>query len=575
MLLTSMIFNLYKGNALSGSISIILFLHIIIIYASLIYLGKKLMKKNKNLYYREELFNSLCSNIDDVFAIYHLNNKEFEYISPNLERLYGVSSKALKENPDSFLQYTDLSNQDEIIKTFTNNLFNENYEKECEYCHPKNNKKKWIIIRLYPVFSNFKIIRYICCLSDISGVKKSQQLLKNAFLDSQKANEAKKEFLSHMSHELRTPINEIIGMSRIASNSIEDKDRVENCLEKITNSSKNLLEIINNILDVVKIDSNKLNLAEENFHIIKFLNSFIAVKRNQAETNLQELELVLTDIHDDYLFGDRLRLEQILCNCVSNSSKFTPSGGKIKLEVCEVERHVNKALFRFTITDNGNGMSEDFIDRLYIPFEQEDSSIARKYGGSGLGMSITKNLVMLMGGNIHVSSKLGVGTIITIEIVFEIVKNSEMETTINKKHVDDYNFAGHRILVVEDNDINLEITCELLKNVHVTVETAMNGYKALELFEASSPGYYEVILMDVQMPGLNGYETAKAIRSSTHPDANSILIIAMSADTSVEDISFNMDCGMNNHVTKPIDIDYFYLILQKVFQKEANFTNII
>jgi len=564
LLLNNMIFNLYKGDGCSISIIII---HVIIFLVFLIYWDKHYRRKKRSIDYREELFNSLCSNIDDAFVIYHLKKKEFEYISPNIERIFGISVKALKEEPENFLKFTDIKRKDEIRSFFTTNILSNNYETECEYCHPVTNKVKWIEIRFYPVYNNFKVIRYICCVSDLTRIKKSQEMLTNAFLNSQKANEAKKEFLSHMSHELRTPINQIIGMSRIATDSILDKEKIANCMDKITTSSNDLLKIINNILDMVKIDSDKLRLSKEPFHLIEFLNSFLAISRTQTEMKQQEMDLVLADIKDNYIIGDSLRIGQILSNCVSNSTKFTQTGGKIKLEICEVERHNNKALFRFTITDNGKGMSEDFMDRLFIPFEQEDSSISMKYGGSGLGMTITKNLVMLMGGTIRASSKVGIGTSIIIDIIFQIPCSSADSASIHNNIVG-YDFTGHRVLVVEDNDINLEITCELLKKVKVTIETATNGYEALELFKASAVGYYEVIIMDVQMPGLNGYETAKAIRSSLHQDANDILIIAMSADTSLEDTSFNLDCGINNHLSKPIDLDYLYSLLQRVFTKE-------
>jgi CheY-like chemotaxis protein len=275
-------------------------------------------------------------------------------------------------------------------------------------------------------------------------------------------------------------------------------------------------------------------------------------------------------MEDEFLIGDRLRLEQILVNCLSNAIKFTPSGGKITLEVMEAERHVNKVLYRFIVTDTGKGMSEDFIDRLFIPFEQEDTSIARKYGGSGLGMSITKNLVSLMGGNIKVTSNLGKGTVLTIDIVFEISDLSKEEPDLQaEKETKAFDFTGRRILIVEDNEINQEITCEILKSVHASVEIAKDGYSALKLFTDASCGYYDLIIMDVQMPGLNGYETAKAIRKSGHPDADTIIIIAMSADTYADDLTFNSDSGMNYHMAKPIDLDYLYSLLNNIFTKDS------
>jgi PAS domain S-box-containing protein len=533
------------------------------------YWEKKYAQKNQSLYDREELFNSLCSNINDVFIIFHLEKCIYEYISPNIERVLGYDSKTFIENPLAFFDFTDKSCKEELVSLFKTNIQTTYFEKECELRNKSTGQLNWISFRFYPVMKNLKVIRYICCISDLTKTKQSQQILKNAFINSQKANEAKKEFLSHMSHELRTPINAIMGMAQIASNSPEDIEKVTNCLNKITISSKNLLDIINNILDMAKIDSNKLMLTYEAFNLVDCLNTFSSIIRTQTDLNGQKFELILNNIHSIDLIGDRLRLEQILNNCVSNAVKFTPTGGELLLEVSEMESHANKVLYRFRIIDNGIGMSEDFINRIYIPFEQEDSSITRKYGGSGLGMSITKDLVTLMGGNIKVTSSQGVGTTIIIDLVFTISNNITNETKVCKDKKTDYDFTGSRVLVVEDNEINLEITCEQLKNVNARVETALNGYEAIHKFTTSPKGYYDLILTDVQMPELNGYETAKAIRSSEHPDAGIITIIAMSADAYADDVTLNADGYMNYHMIKPIDIKCFYSLLKRVLPKEA------
>ena len=375
-------------------------------------------------------------------------------------------------------------------------------------------------------------------------------------LDVQKANEAKKEFISHISHELKTPINAIIGMIQIASLSLQDCEKAKGYLTKINITSNNLLNLINNILDVSNVDSDKLILTKEPFYFSEVLTLFSSMMNAQAELSNQDFVFIMDKIEDDYLLGDSLRLNQIFGNCLSNSFKFTPPGGKIKLEVSEIEKHANNALFRFIISDTGKGMSEEYIEHMFNPFEQEDNTISRNYGGTGLGMSIAKNLLSLMGGNISVTSKVNVGTIITIDIKFDIYKDTQ-EQTVEKEREADFTLshsAEKRVLVVEDNLINSEITCSLLKLIKVEVESAMDGYEAIKLFENSKTGYYDVILMDLHMPELNGYETTKAIRKSVHPDAKNIYIIMMSADSIEQNIS-NMEYGINDYITKPINIE--------------------
>lgn len=522
-------------------------------------------KRYKYIHDREQLFQSLSFTINDVFLIYNLDKRVFEYISNNIERVLGINKNTINKQPRAIFKYIDDNSSERILNYFKENTLITIYETECEISNPKSGKTLTAGIRIYPMLKKYRVIRYACCITDLTKVNQTQQILKDALLYAQRANEAKKEFLSHMSHELRTPINAIMGMTHIAENSIENAEKTKNCLDKIYSSSKDLLEIINNILDMAKIDSDKLMIKNQVFSIIELVNSNVALMQTQAEINQQEFKLEFSNIKDKYLIGDELRLKQILINCISNSIKFSPAGGKIILKVIEVERLDNKALFRFIIADNGIGMSEEFIDRIFVPFEQEDSSIARKYSGSGLGMPITKNLVTLMGGDIQVESKPGRGTTITINIIFDLIDIKHKENYANQKKI--YCFTGQCILVVEDNEINAEITSEYLKYVNFKVETANDGYKALELFQASPSGYYNAILMDLQMPGMDGYETAKAIRTSNHPDAKNILIVALSADTSREDNTLTLNHGINFHITKPIDEDALYFLLDRFLMR--------
>ncbi|MDF2945162.1 MAG: hybrid sensor histidine kinase/response regulator [Herbinix sp.] len=557
-------------SSIQNSLSITLILVSISIVIIVINLERKFKRINDNLFYREELFNSLCSNIDEAFIIFDVINKKIEYISPNFENILGFNAAEISQNHFKLLDNISLDNKNEIYEMILTSVIKCNMEIEFEYNHPRLHQKRWMTMRIYPANNYNNVFRYIISIVDATKEKEAQLVINEALINVQKANEAKKDFLSHMSHELKTPINAIVGMAQIASKSLNDNEKVENCLTKINFASKSLLEIINNILDIAKYDNDKIILVNEPLHLSSFISSFSSLMNSQAEVNNQEYNLIVNNLKDEYVIGDSLRLMQILGNCLSNSFKFTPSNGKITLEVTEISRQTNKVYYRFIISDNGKGMNEDYIERIFIPFEQEDSTIAKNYGGTGLGMSITKNLIVLMGGTIHVESKKTTGTTITIDLPFDFMEEPSTEELIpDASNYNNTEVVGKqkRVLVVEDNEINLEITSEFLNYIKINVVTALNGYEALNLFEDSQEGYFDAILMDIHMPRLNGYETAKAIRSSAHPDANKVCIIAMTADNYADNQSI-LDCGMNYHIAKPIDIGTFNLLLQNAISEE-------
>ncbi|MDD3173743.1 MAG: ATP-binding protein [Herbinix sp.] len=567
----NIIFLLNQVNYNKFFINIITIFFIIITIGIIIitlYFKKKVNGDNNELYYREELFDTIGSNEDNVFCIFDAIQKKCKYISPNFEKTLEINRDVLMHGGLEILEYIPENKRSKVLNLFSSSEDMKMLEEDFEYIKPISKRKCWIMIRVYPIYKHKSIIRYICITTDITKEKRTQKALEDALYNLQKANEAKKVFLSHMSHELKTPINGIIGMTMIASNSLDDRMKIQNYLSKINSTSKNLLTLINNILDISKIDSDKLILANEPFHLSEILKSFSAIMNTQAELNFQEYTFIMKNITEDYLLGDSLRLVQILENCVSNAIKFTPPGGKIRLEVSEVEKNIDKVHYSFVISDTGKGMREEYLTHLFVPFDQEDNSISKKYGGTGLGMTIAKELIDLMGGNIKVTSKVNVGTTITINIVFyNNPSPPKLEATKDKKiNSNQYDCLGKRILIVDDNEINREITGDLLKNINLKVETATNGYEALEFFEASEEGYYDMILMDLQMPKLNGYETAKAIRSSDHPDSKEVCIIALTADD-FSDNQLSLECGMDYHITKSINFDSAFTILQDIATK--------
>ncbi len=558
-----------KSFPFTVHISVGLFLVSALILIFCRYIIIKFRKMYRSLYYREELFNSLCTNLDDILLIYRIDGYLLEYVSPNLERLYGISVRNFKRNPFIILNQMSASVREEIKSYFTTNLLITNKVIEFEMFNPVLKKMVSLIIRIYPVYNKQILDRYIISISDITTEKQTQQVLRDALMNARQANEAKKEFLSHMSHELRTPLNAINGMAQIAISSMEDRQKVESCLHKISDSSQKLISLVSNILDMSKIDSNKLILNQEQFLLDHILYELSDLMCTQAEMNRLKFNLVLKKLEHNHLIGDPLRLNQIISNCISNSLKFTPAGGYIRLEAEEQGVYGNKAMFCFTITDTGKGMSEEFIERLFIPYEQEDSSITRKYGGTGLGMSITKNLVSLMSGSIQVSSKLGQGTVITILIPFEIYEDASAypkKLSVPKQR--EYDFTGCNALVAEDNEVNKEIINEFLKYARIRVDSAECGREAYDKFITSAPGYYKMIFMDIQMPDQTGYETAAQIRASQHPDAKEICIIAMSADAYPEDVTKSLEGGMNYHIAKPLDMEQLYQLIDQILMKK-------
>lgn len=549
------------SNMIFSIIQILLLLTSFTIIVLILYTEIKNKVMNKDVTDRNDLLHSLCSSVDDVFIVYNSLKHHHEYISPNFENLLGFSSTMLHSNKHAIFDYVSPDKREEFIEFFTSSNLYEYKEIEFEYRNPVYQKLQWLTIRFYPIMKKSKIIRYITCIHEKTKDYYTQDATKEALQASLKANEAKKEFLSHISHEIKTPINNIIGIAQIAMNSISDADKVMNCLEKILSSSNNALTIINNVLEVAKIDSDKLILINEPFYMLRTIAEFSSLISSQAEIKNIEYKLIIHPTTHDYLVGDSLRITQILGNCLSNSIKFTPSGGMIILEIREMVHTSGASHYHFQITDNGKGMEEYYINRIFEPFDQENPTIANKYGGSGLGMSITKTLLDLMGGTIQVNSKIGEGTTVTIDLLLKVATSPETITEEKSPNTKvEYDFTGMRVLVVEDNEINLEIVTEYLKSVNVHVETAENGNIAVERFKESEEGYYNMILMDVHMPDISGYEASRLIRSSCHPDADQITIIAMTADY----FDNNFSClysGINYQITKPIDLNKLYSLL--------------
>ena len=388
-------------------------------------------------------------------------------------------------------------------------------------------------------------------------LKKAKNITTEALQTAENANKAKTDFLSNMSHDIRTPMNAIIGMTSLIRHDAGNKAKVIEYADKIDISSQHLLGIINDVLDMSKIEAGKTVFKYTDFSILDFITELNTIFHSQIDEKNQTLTIIKENIRHEWVNGDQVHLMQIFSNLVSNAVKYTQEGGKIQflVEECETKSSVY-AKYRFLVSDNGMGMSADFKDTIFDAFTRAESSMTNKIQGTGLGMAITKNLVEAMGGTIDVESELSQGSCFEVLIDLRIAEDRFVSSAEQAEKDEP---AGNvlkemRFLCAEDNELNAEILMELLKIEGAECTICENGKRVLEAFEQSAPGDYDMILMDVQMPVMNGYEATKAIRRSSHELAKTIPIIAMTANAFSEDIQHSLAAGMNAHVSKPVEM---------------------
>ena len=388
-------------------------------------------------------------------------------------------------------------------------------------------------------------------------LKKAKDITTEALQTAENANKAKTDFLSNMSHDIRTPMNAIIGMTSLIRHDAGNKAKVIEYADKIDISSQHLLGIINDVLDMSKIEAGKTVFKYTDFSILDFITELNAIFHSQIDEKNQTLTIIKENIRHEWVNGDQVHLMQIFSNLVSNAVKYTQEGGKIQflVEECETKSSVY-AKYRFLVSDNGMGMSADFKDTIFDAFTRAESSMTNKIQGTGLGMAITKNLVEAMGGTIDVESELSQGSCFEVLIDLRIAEDRFVSSAeqVEKDEPAGNVLKGMRFLCAEDNELNAEILMELLKIEGAECTICENGKRVLEAFEQSVPGDYDMILMDVQMPVMNGYEATKAIRRSSHELAKTIPIIAMTANAFSEDIQHSLAAGMNAHVSKPVEM---------------------
>lgn len=393
-------------------------------------------------------------------------------------------------------------------------------------------------------------------------LEKQQKALEEALSLAKSASNAKTVFLNNMSHDIRTPMNAIMGYTNLALSHIDQKERVLDYLFKINQSSEHLLSLINDVLDMSRIESGKMFINEQPENLTNIINELENIIN--ADITKKRLNFFIEgfDIQNEDIICDKLRLHQILINILSNSIKYTPEGGHISFKIHQrTEPNLNYSSYELSIKDNGIGMSHEFLKHIYEPFSRFRSSTISGIQGTGLGMAITKNLVDLMGGQIEIFSEEKVGTEVILHFTFKIQKKENDEKDIPSD--DSISFKGKKVLIVEDNDMNLEIASELLQEEGCIISAARNGKIAVDLIKSSEPGTFDIILMDIQMPVMDGYEATKQIRALENKKLADIPIVAMTANAFDEDRKKALQCGMNEHVPKPVNITTLKQITKK------------
>ena len=656
-------------------------------------------RKNTEILYRDELFRKLSLNVDDVFLMLDAKTSKTDYVSPNIGRLLGIPWKTVRQDVHALAELRPQNDPDRG-KNFLEGLSRgEQREWDAAYLHQETRELRWfhIIAMGSEVEGRTK---YILVMSDRTADKQINQALSDAVAAAETANRAKSTFLSNMSHDIRTPMNAIIGFTTLALSNIDDKDRVKDYLTKTLASSNHLLSLINDVLDMSRIESGKIHLEEVEVNLSDVLHDLKTIASGQIYAKQLELYMDATDVTDEDVYCDKTRLNQILLNLLSNAIKFTPAGGTVSVRVRQLAGKVHGCgQYEFRIKDNGIGMSEEFAQKIFEPFERERTSTVSRIQGTGLGMAITKNIVDMMGGTIEVQTAQGKGSEFIIcvpmrtqdehrpvekiteleglkalvvdddfntcdsvtkmlvkvgmraewtlsgkEAVLRARQSIEMSDVYHAYIIDwrlpdmngievtrqirslhddtpiiiltaydwsdieveakaagvtafcskpmfmsdlretlmsalgqkltdasqellpeeDADFKDRHILLVEDNELNREIAQEILREYGFRVDTAENGAVAVEKVRTAAPGSYDLVLMDVQMPVMDGYTATRQIRALEDPALAGIPILAMTANAFDEDRRNAMESGMNGFLSKPIVIGDLVQELHKI-----------
>ena len=679
--------NLTMGLGFSVS-ALLLFILFSIVVTSYI---KTKKRQQDEIMFRDSLFSDLSQNVNDVFVILEEKTDEVVYVTPNVDSVLGVKEEDVKKD----ITTIDGINVDRLIAS---NLMELNKKDKIswtqEYLNNDTGETRYLEITAYHTeFGSLK--RIVIVISDRSEERKLQNALSSSLEIAKNANAAKSNFLANMSHDIRTPMNAIVGYSTLLIKDADDKNKIIEIGKKITYSSQHLLSLINDVLDMSKIESGRTSLNSDKVDVSEVINNISEIVQVQTKSKKQSFEIKTKGNIPPYIYADKLRLTQILLNLLSNAVKYTEKNGTISLVVEGYGNNGQTCHLRFIVSDNGQGMSREFIEKIFEPFSRETNSMTNKIQGTGLGMSITKSIIDLMGGTIDIQSELGKGSVFTVDLIFSVpldenddnffadheitrvlVGDDEIDVTENiqsilsdaglecdaaigglesvdkatrayednnsydviildwkmpdmdgvecvrrirkeigkdvpifvlssydvseiedeakkagvdlflpkpfflsnfQRVLDTYyqnkanteeegnnsdDFSGVKILVAEDNEINAEIITELLDSIGIKCVIAEDGLEALRVFTEESPDEFDMIFMDIQMPIMDGYESARRIRASNNTRAKSIPIIAMTANAFEDDVKASMASGMNAHISKPIDFERLKSIIK-------------
>ena len=664
---------------------------------------RSLSKKDAELLYRDELFSKLSVNVDDVFLMLDAENLRVDYVSPNIEKLVGIPEEQARGNIRELDRLIKDDNAVRVLDRLPDILPGEQGEWDMECVHQKTDELRWFhIIALCSDIQGEK--KYILVLSDRTRDKKINQALEEAVNAAQSANRAKSTFLSNMSHDIRTPMNAIIGFTTLATANIGNDEKIRDYLSKILASGNHLLSLINDVLDMSRIESGKIHLEEQEVNLSDVLHDLKTIVSGQIHAKQLELYMDVMDVTDEDVFCDKTRLNQVLLNLLSNAIKFTTPGGTISVRVAQLPNAPEgKGLYEIRVKDTGIGMSREFAERIFEPFEREHTSTVSKIQGTGLGMAISKNIIDMMGGTIEVHTEQGRGTEFVIRVALRlqserrgVEKIKELEGLKALVVDDDFNtcdsvtkmlvqvgmrsewtlsgkeavlrarqsielgdafhayiidwrlpdmngievtrqirklgddtpiiiltaydwtdiereakaagvtafcskpmfmsdlretlltalgqqqaksdsilpalqagsgFGDKRLLLAEDNELNREIALEILGEYGFRIDTVENGLEAVEKIAASKPGDYDLVLMDIQMPIMDGYEATRRIRGLEDPALSGIPILAMTANAFDEDRRTALECGMDGFLSKPIQIEEVIQTLRDVLRR--------
>lgn len=501
--------------------------------------GRQSMKADvRQKEYREKLFENLSANIDFAFLVYTPASRKVELVSDNLQGLLGIAPQRVQENPELIFDAGGMSGEDTARSRFLNGTLEEQITRDSMVGTGANEVKRWIAVHLIPADYG----QYLAVFHETTEEHNIREQLADALAQAQNSNRARSAFFSSMSHDIRTPMNGIVGMTNIALRSLDDREKIESCLNKITAASGHLLELINEVLDMSRIESGKMSLKEEKVHLPSLIENLVSFIKPDMDKKGQRLQLKSQILEHDTVISDVLHLQKILLNLLSNAVKYTQENGEIRLQIMETPVDEESIRMRFVVEDNGIGMSPEFLERIFVPFERAEDSRMSQAAGTGLGLAITKSIVDMMGGTVCAESREGEGSRFTVDLPMKF-------PALQRKELPD--LTGSSALIVDDDPDACESISLILQENGLRTKWVLTGREAVEqALKAHERGEdYGAVIIDWKMPGMDGMETAGKLRSLLGGDVPILLLSAYDWESAKEEA---VRAGIDGFLTKPI-----------------------